>query len=106
MNNQQSSIDFNDDSKTTSSDTQPLAPGEVRSVGNYQVRNFKGFYQSREGGKGPWKFHISGFDSTTTGSAGFCTLILANGGREVVPIDEKDRISVLGIKYSRENWMH
>ena len=106
MNNKQSSLDFNEDSQTTSNDTQPLALGEVRTVGNYQVRNFKGFYQSREGKEGAWKFHISGFDSTTTGSAGFCTLILANGGREEVPIDAKDRISVLGAKYGRENWIH
>ena len=106
MNNKQSSLDFNEDSQTTSNDNQPLALGEVRTVGNYQVRNFKGFYQSREGKEGAWKFHISGFDSTTTGSAGFCTLILANGGREEVPIDAKDRISVLGAKYGRENWIH
>ena len=83
-----------------------LALGEVRWVGNWQTRNFKGFYQSREGGVGDWKFHISSFDHTTTGEPGKCTLLMVGGGYERVSIDARDRIEVLGVKYGRKNWCH
>lgn len=102
----QASLDLGDESQAQSDKPTALAEGETRWIGNWQIRNFKGYYQSREGGAGPWKFHVSGFDATTTGQHGSCSLILAGGGREAVPIDAKDRISVLGVKYNRNHWVH
>lgn len=83
-----------------------LQHGQKAWIGNYEVRNFHGFYQSREGGKGPWQFHVSGFDDTVTGQAGTCTVILAKGGVESIPIDATDRITINGRKYGRANWKH
>ena len=102
----QATLDLFNEPQTVSNESQPLRPGEVRTIGNWQVRNYKGFYQSREGGVGDWQFHISSFDSSMTGSAGKCSLILAGGGTEDVPIDAQDRITVDGIKYGRKHWKH
>lgn len=89
--------------------TQPLAPpnlkhGETGWMGNWQVRNFHGFHQSREGGCGKWQFYVSGFGSMESGT---CTVMLYGGGKEPgVPIDNADRITILGKKYGREYWNH
>lgn len=101
----QASLDLGNESATQSDNPAALAEGETRWIGNWQIRNFKGYYQSRESGAGPWKFHIYGFNGTT-GERGTCSLILAGGGREDVPIDANDRISVLGVKYGRTHWDH
>jgi hypothetical protein len=83
-----------------------LQPGQIRQVGNYSLRNFKGYRQSREGGKGPWLFYITGFDGTSSGQAGRCSVLLANGSTESVPIDAEDRITILGRKFGRTHWNH
>lgn len=44
--------------------------GIVWWTGRYQCRNWHGFYQSREGGEGPWLFHVRGFSG---GPAGYET---------------------------------
>ncbi len=83
-----------------------LASGQVAWIGNYQVRNFGGYYQSREGGVGSWMFHIAGFDGTSTGQCGQCSVIRADGSSERVAIDALDRITVMGSKYGRDQWKH
>lgn len=103
---EQATLNWGDESTSKSGDRQTLSIGQVAWVGGYQVRNFHGYYQSREGGVGKWQFHVSGFDASTTGMEGRCTLILADGGREEVPIDAVDRISVLGAMYGRDQWKH
>lgn len=106
MQTTQATLDLGDVSQTQSASPDTLAEGETRWMGNWQVRNFKGYFQSREGGAGTWRFQVSTFDATSTGQHGSCSLILADGGRATVPIDAKDRISVLGVKYNRSHWAH
>lgn len=69
-------------------------------------RDFHGYAQFRESEAGPWRFYVSGFDSTTTGAAGQCAVLLTGGNTEWVPIDEDDRITIAGRKYGRECWDH
>lgn len=64
-------------------------------------RDFHGFAQFREDERSPWVFYVCGFDSTVTGEAGH-----ADGGRECVPIDAEDRITIAGRKYGRKHWNH
>lgn len=85
----------------------PLKHGETGWVGNWQVRNFHGYHQSRECGRGTWQFHITGFDSTPSGQSGYCTVAKYGGGTEPrVPIDAKDRILIQGRRYGRSHWNH
>ncbi|MBV7542185.1 hypothetical protein [Acidovorax sp. sic0104] len=106
MQTNKGSLDLGESLETQSSAPTALAEGETRWIGNWEVRNFHGYYQSREGGTGPWKFHISSFDSSSTGQCGYCSLVLAGGGRLDVPIDARDQIMVLGVRYGRKNWAH
>lgn len=72
--------------------------------GSWECRNFHGFFQSREQGRGPWEFHIHGF-----GDDKASIYRITETGKLVqhdVPIDADNRISVLGRKYGRENWNH
>jgi hypothetical protein len=75
--------------------------GKSHFIGNWEVRSFHGFHQSREGGKGKWKFQISSFNKSTA------NLLLIDGdATEPVYIDDNDRIKVLGKWYGRSNWNH
>ncbi|MEM8976176.1 MAG: hypothetical protein AAGD43_29260 [Pseudomonadota bacterium] len=73
-------------------------------AGSWECRNFHGFFQSREDGRGPWAFTIYGFGETTAS----IYRISETGDlvQHSVPIDAEDRITVLGRKYGRENWNH
>lgn len=75
--------------------------------GHWQCRNFHGYFQSREDGRGSWQFAIPWFslDDVT------CTVYVIDSAGELkhrdnVPIDSQDRITVLGKKYGREFWSH
>jgi hypothetical protein len=83
-----------------------LKPGEIRQVGNYYVRDFKGYHRSRYGKTGPWRFYISGFDGTSAGQCGRCYVLLSSGSTECVPIDASDRITIHGRKYGPKHWDH
>ena len=72
--------------------------------GNYECRNFHGYFQDRENGIGPWKFIIHSFDD-------YCCAIYAIDDlgefRTLdVPIDQNSRITVAGRKYGNNNWRH
>lgn len=69
-----------------------------------KYRDFNGYQQYRYGRN--WQFEVVSFDSTTSGEAGFCYVLKTDGSKEQIPIDEKDRITILGKKYSRANWHH
>jgi hypothetical protein len=75
--------------------------GKPYFIGNWQVRSFHGFHQSREGGKGPWKFQISSFNNSTAN-----LLLIGGDDTEGVVIDHNDRIKVLGQWYGRRFWNH
>ncbi len=70
-------------------------------------RDKNGYLQVRDGIGDPWRFVVTGFDDTSTGQDGFCTVQCANGERERnVPIDANDRILINGRRYGRRNWIH
>lgn len=79
--------------------------GDFPSASAWEVRDFQGFRQSREGG-GRWKFHISSFDGSTSGESGFCWVTRMEGSPERVPIDKADRILIAGRRYGRQEWDH
>ncbi len=79
---------------------------ELTAPTAWQVRNFHGYHQSREGSAGPWRFYVSGFDHTFSGQDGFCYVLLTGGNTERVPIDKDDRILINGRRYGREHWSH
>jgi len=65
-----------------------------------------GFAQYRESEGDTWRFYIRGFDSTTGGHAGFCTIETGDGKEETVAIDEQDRLLIVGKRYGRDHWDH
>lgn len=79
-------------------------PGAKWWVGNWECRNFHGYEQGREGGRGDWQFHIYGFGDDD------CTVatLKSDGafGSAIVPIDGLDRITIEGRKYGRRYWNH
>ncbi|CAN7751850.1 hypothetical protein LJR066_006708 [Acidovorax sp. LjRoot66] len=83
-----------------------MAEGEIRNAGEWQVRNFRGFQQAREGRSGRWRFYVCGFVPTSSGVAGSCTVLRADGTKESVKIDARDRILVAGQWYGRGHWNH
>lgn len=78
--------------------------GAVWWAGNWECRNFDGYFQTREGGRGAWRFVIYGFgdeDVSVYAVNPFGEIILKQA-----PIDKQDRISVLGKRYGRDRWQH
>lgn len=69
-------------------------------------RDFHGYAQFRESEKCPWSFYICGFDHTTSGQDGKCTVLRSDGSKEWVTIDKKDRLLILGKKFGRRYWNH
>ena len=81
--------------------------GAVWTTGNYQCRNFHGYFQSREAGTGNWMFQVPWFanDDKT------CTVYRIGDDGELahennVPIDAKNQITILGRRYGRDHWNH
>lgn len=81
--------------------------GAVWWCGNWECRNFHGYFQSREVGSGAWCFQVPWFsiDDVT------CTVYRVGKGGELVhenfvPIDDKGQLTILGRKYGREHWNH
>lgn len=91
---------------TDSPNTEHLKHGEIAQVGNWQVRNFHGFHQSRESESGQWLFYVSGYGRIVDGDHVECSLLCIDGSLFTVPLDKQDRITVLGKKYGRDSWNH
>jgi hypothetical protein len=66
------------------------------------IRDYHGFRQHKDGGR--WMFTVVGFDYL--GQKDRCSVLLTAGGKTGIPIDEKDRILVNGIWWSRRYWNH
>lgn len=73
-------------------------------AGNWQCRNWKGWLQSREGGKGTWTFQIGGFSGPEDGD-GLARVYRVEGCQDV-PIDRRNRILIEGKRYGRSHWNH
>lgn len=64
------------------------------------VRDFEGFFQSREGRHGPWRFYIAGFAGDTA------RMLRYDRSYADVPIDARDRVWIGGRWWSRAHWCH
>jgi len=82
----------------------PVSAHRPKSV--RQQRDWYGFAQFRESTNEPWQFIVTGFDDTFTGQEGFCSVLLADGEKDRVPIDAQDRILIRGRRYGRDQWVH
>jgi hypothetical protein len=72
---------------------------------NTKTRDKAGFKQYHV--DGAWVFNVTGFDGTTSGQAGFCTVERFDGSHDYsVPIDARDRILIGGKRYTRRHWNH
>ncbi len=69
-------------------------------------RDFQGYAQFRDEVGAPWRFYVSGFDSTFDGEAGRCTVLMADDSLKWVPIDAQGRITINRRKYDRTHWNH
>lgn len=81
--------------------------GATWQAGNWQCRNWNGWFQHREGGQGPWQFAIPWFSNDDV----TCTVYgLSERGdmvqRDGVPIDGHNRILIEGRRYGRDRWTH
>ena len=79
--------------------------GATWRAGNWNCRNFHGYFQSREVGARNWCFQISTFADT------HCDVLTLDSNGDIahenfVPIDAQDRITILGRKYGRSHWSH
>ena len=72
----------------------------------WEVRSHLGFRQARAGSRGTWQFCVTGFDGSTSGTAGTCHVLCFDGSEKSVPIDASDRILIAGKWYGRAHWMH
>ena len=88
-----------------SQDTFDFGP-DVPRTGVALKKDFHGFAQFREDENSPWKFYVSGFDSTSCGEEGKCAVLRTDGGLEWVSIDAENRISIHGRKYGHQYWNH
>ncbi|WP_299553660.1 hypothetical protein [uncultured Tateyamaria sp.] len=78
--------------------------GAVWWSGSWECRNFGGFYQVREQGRGNWCFIIYAFGDHHANV--YRVNQIGELYRENVPIDANDRITILGRKYGRDHWQH
>lgn len=83
------------------------ANGAIWWAGNWECRNWHGFFQSREGGCGTWRFQVPWFSSDDVTCSVY---VITEAGemqtRDMIPIDDKSRITILGRKYAPEHWDH
>lgn len=89
----------------SSQDSFDFGPGIPRN-GVALKKDFHGFAQFREAENCPWRFYVSGFDSTSGGEDGQCAVLRTDGSLEWVPIDADNRISIHGRKYGHQHWDH
>lgn len=76
-------------------------------VGHWQCRNWHGYFQSREEGRGAWLFHVPWFSNDNC----TCSVYrISETGQDYtedrVPIDAQGRLSIRGQKWGRECWEH
>lgn len=86
-------------------------PKIINVSDSWQKRVLEGdFVQYRElfapGKRSPWKFQITGFDSTVSGQDGYCNVLKSDNTKQRVRIDKKDRILINGRWYGRDHWAH
>lgn len=76
-------------------------------AGSWECRNWNGYFQSRESGRGNWCFQVPWFSNDNLTCSVY--VIDANSQpqtRDLIPIDQENRITIQGRKYSRDFWHH
>lgn len=85
-------------------------PGTEWWAGHWQCRNWNGFFQSREDGRGLWQFYVEGFGGGAAGEETTAYVARIGAGDQIrglpCPIDSKNRITILGRTYGRNHWTH
>ena len=81
--------------------------GATWTVGNRQMRNFRGFLQSREFNDENWQFQIPWFSTDNI----TCSVYVIDDAGEIkaqagIPIDYQARITIHDKKYGRQFWDH
>ena len=80
--------------------------GASWTAGNWHCRNWRGWFQSREGGRGQWQFQVVWFGADDTTAEVY---VLDEGGALVcraVPIDSAGRLLIEGRRWGRTYWSH
>ena len=77
--------------------------------GNWEIRDFHGYFQSREiyesGRRGAWRFNVTGFD--VMGQPGTCNVLMADEKTETVcKINSRGILTVMGRRYDSHHWDH
>lgn len=91
---------------------EPVSKGQLGAVwwaGSWECRNWHGWLQSREQGRGPWCFTIYGFSGEPETHSSCSVYALDESGSLItreVPIDPRNRITIEGRKFGRSHWMH
>lgn len=67
----------------------------------WSVRDFHGYYQSREGERGAWEFYVSAFRGDDE-----AVVLRYDRSYECVPIDAQDRVKIAGRWWGRAHWNH
>lgn len=86
-----------------------FADGAVWWRGNWQLRNWRGWMQQREGGFGPWQFYVTGFSGPEDGNGiAHVYRVRADGSfHDVpVPINARSQILIEGRRWGRGHWNH
>lgn len=78
--------------------------GAIWKDGAWQMRNWHGYYQEREGERDAWRYHVAGFGEAD------CTVYRIDDqgeiGLDVVPVNEDAEILIRGRRYGRGHWSH
>jgi hypothetical protein len=84
------------------SDHDTAALFELTPPSAWEVRDFHGYRQTREGG-GPWRFYVAGF-SGSDDEVG--RVLMSDGTYTHAQLDERNRLQILGRWYSDRYWDH
>jgi hypothetical protein len=78
--------------------------GKIWWHGNYQCRNFHGYFQDRENGIGKWKFVIHAFGETECEV--YSLDALGDLTTSMVPMTQNAQLLIDGNFYCNSNWRH
>ncbi len=79
---------------------------DIPSVSTTQKRDFHGFAQFRDHPSSSWRFYVCGFDSSSEGEDGLCSVLRSDGTEKDVSIDAQNGILIHGRRYDSRFWDH
>ncbi len=75
---------------------------ELAPPSRWEVRDFHGYRQTREGG-GPWRFYVAWFSGPHDEIG---RVLMSDGSYSDARLDARNRIHILGRWYSDRHWHH